>query len=311
MGTSKRDVEVKKAPEVGPKGPGFGSQREGPGQKRGAMDKPRYLQLYDQNERGSKMSKAEQLASDWFEKFNNHKMLFGFSAMLILTVCSIYFNMRLGRLSASPSDNTWYIMPLAYSFLDVAALVLAMAIFAGAVRGVMKFAASVWFAYLIGLSLFACLSCIIALDAQKASSGDAFKRQQLEIALAQANDNVKTWQRNVANTINHRSKFQRTLNDAIEKRDDLIYEISKLDSSTPSNQVVFEKMDPFMPAWIDQDMFKTLARLAFGIAMVLTPLLLTAVMAHVLGTSPAAKAQRSEAANDQKGSDNVKKLVQV
>jgi len=258
------------------------------------------------------MSKAEQLASDWFEKFNNHKMLFGFSAMLILTVCSIYFNMRLGRLSASPSDNTWYIMPLAYSFLDVAALVLAMAIFAGAVRGIMKFAASVWFTYLIALSLFACLSCIIALDAQKASSGDTFKRQQLEIALAQANDNVKTWQRNVANTINHRSKFQRTLNDAIEKRDDLIYEISKLDSSTPANQVVFEKMDPFMPAWIDQDMFKTLARLAFGIAMVITPLLLTAVMAHVLGTSPAAKAQRSEAANDQaERSDNVKKMVQV
>lgn len=231
------------------------------------------------------MSKAEALAQRWFHTFQNHRMLFGFSAMMILTACSIYFNFRLGQLNANPGDKTWYVMPLSYSFLDVAALVLAMVLFAGAIRGfILRVVSWAWFSYLVALSLFACLSCILALDAMSVSTGDAFKRQQLETALVQANRNVDTWQTNFERTEKHKSKFNARLNDAVDRRDKLINKISKLDSSTPPAQVVFEKVLPLMPAWMDEDMLKTYARLAFGVAMILTPLLLTGVLANVLGS---------------------------
>lgn len=231
------------------------------------------------------MSKAEALAQRWFHTFQNHRMLFGFSAMMILTACSIYFNFRLGQLNANPGDKTWYVMPLSYSFLDVAALVLAMVLFAGAIRGfILRVVSWAWFGYLVALSLFACLSCILALDAMSVSTGDAFKRHQLETALVQANRNVDTWQTNFERTEKHKSKFNARLNDAVDRRDDLIHQISKLDSSTPPAQVVFEKVLPLMPAWMDEDMLKTYARLAFGVAMILTPLLLTGVLANVLGS---------------------------
>lgn len=141
-------------------------------------------------------SKSEAIAHRWFTTFNNHKMLFGFGSMLLLTLCSIYFNMRLGRLNASPSDLTWWVMPASYSFLDVALLCIGMALFAHLITGFLKVVSWAWFAFLLSLSLWACLSCIIALDAEKSSSGDAFKRQQLELALNQANRNVDTWQTN-------------------------------------------------------------------------------------------------------------------
>ena len=238
------------------------------------------------------MSKAEALAQRWFHTFQNHRMLFGFSAMMILTACSIYFNFRLGQLNANPGDKTWYVMPLSYSFLDIAALVLAMVLFAGAIRGfILRVVSWAWFGYLVALSLFACLSCILALDAMSVSTGDAFKRQQLETALAQANRNVDTWQTNFERTEKHKSKFNARLNDAVDRRDDLIHQISKLDSSTPPAQIVFEKVLPLMPAWMDEDMLKTYARLAFGVAMILTPLLLTGVLANVLG--PGAMEEKS------------------
>jgi hypothetical protein len=230
-------------------------------------------------------SKAELLAQKWFNTFNEHKMLFGFGSMLLLTICSIYFNMRLGRLNASPSDLTWWVMPASYSFLDIALLCIGMALFAGAIRGLLWAVSWAWFAFLLTLSLWACLSCIVALDAEKASTGDAFKRQQLERSLATANGNVDTWARNVSLTIKHKSRFQDRLDQAIAQRDDLINQISRLDSSTPPSQVIFEKAEAFLPAWMDANMFKTISRLIFGIAMVCTPLVLAAILAQVLGRS--------------------------
>jgi len=227
-------------------------------------------------------SKAEKLAHKWFERFNDHKMLLLFLSMLCLTASSIYFNFRLGRLNASASDFTWYVMPLSYSFLDIALLCIGMALFAGVIRGLLKIISWVWFFFLLALSLFACLSCLIALDAEKASTGDAFKRQQLERALATANDSVDTWSRNVALTIKHKSRFQDRLDQAVYQRDNLIHEISKLDSSTPPAQMIFEKAESFLPVWMDGDMFKTLSRLIFGFAMVITPLILTAILSQVL-----------------------------
>jgi len=202
-------------------------------------------------------SKAEALAHKWFEIFNNHKMLLLFLSMMMLTVSSIYFNMRLGRLSASPSDFTWWVLPAAYSFLDIALLCIGLALFAGAIRGLLWMVSWVWFSFLLILSLWACLSCIIALDAEKASSGDAFKRQQLERALVDANDSVSTWKRNTALTIKHKTRFNETLREAIERRDSIVDEISKLDSSTPPNLIIFEKAEAFLPPWLDSDSFQT------------------------------------------------------
>lgn len=234
-------------------------------------------------------SKAEETANRWFTTFNEHKMLFGFGAMLILTLCSIYFNMRLGRLNASASDWTWWIMPASYSFLDIALLCIGMALFAGVITGFLWFVSWCWFYFLLGLSLFACLSCLIAMDAEKSSSGDSFKRQQLERSLATANSNVDTWSRNVQFTVKHKSRFQDRLDDAIEKRDAIVNEISRLDESTPPSQVIFEKAEAFLPVWMDGDMFKTLSRLVFGFAMVVTPLILAAVLTNVLGAPPKPK----------------------
>ena len=227
-------------------------------------------------------SKAERLAHKWFEIFNNHKMLLLFLSMLALTASSIYFNMRLGRLSASPSDLTWWVLPAAYSFLDIALLCIGLALFAGVIRGLLWVVSWSWFCFLLALSLWACLSCIIALDAEKASSGDAFKRQQLELALANANDQVATWQRNTNMTINHKSRFNKTLNEAIDRRDRIVNQISRLDASTPPNLVIFEKAEPFLPPWLDADTFQTLARMIFGFALVITPLVVGAVLSQVL-----------------------------
>jgi len=175
-------------------------------------------------------------------------------------------------------------MPLAYSFLDVAALVLAMCLFAGAIKPfLLRIAAWTWFSYLVTLSLFACLSCIIALDAQNAAVGDEFKRNELQQALVLAKANVATWTNNVDKTEKHKSNFQAKLDDAVSQRDDLIKQISKLDSTTPPSQVIFERGLAIMPVWMDEDQFRLYARLAFGFAMIITPLLLTGVLANVLG----------------------------
>lgn len=227
-------------------------------------------------------SKAEELARKWFEIFNNHKMLLLFLSMMMLTVSSIYFNMRLGRLSASPSDFTWWVLPAAYSFLDIALLCLGLALFAGVIRGILWGVSWCWFFFLLILSLWACLSCIIALDAEKSSSGDSFKRQQLERSLSDANNSVSTWQRNTALTIKHKTRFNETLNEAIDRRDSIVDEISKLDSSTPPNLIIFEKAEAFLPPWLDSDSFQTLARLIFGFALVITPLVVGAVLSQVL-----------------------------
>lgn len=227
-------------------------------------------------------SKAERLAHRWFEIFNNHKMLLLFLSMLMLTGSSIYFNMRLGRLSASPADLTWWVLPAAYSFLDIALLCIGLALFAGVIRGLLWVVSWVWFVFLLMLSLWACLSCIIALDAEKASSGDSFKRQQLERALADANDSVSTWKRNTALTIKHKTRFNDTLNDEIKKRDRIVKEISKLDATTPPNLIIFEKAEVFLPVWLDSESFQTLARLVFGFALVITPLVVGAVLSQVL-----------------------------
>ena len=230
------------------------------------------------------MSKAERIAQKWFHKFNEHRMLFGFSAMLILTACSIYFNFRLGELNANPGDKTSIVMPLSYSFLDVSALVLAMCLFGGLIRsGILKLFSAAWFGYLVALSLFACLSCIIALDAKNSAHGDDFRRAELVEALAVAKANVETWQSNVDKTVKHKSRFQAQLNAAINERDDLINKVSRMDQATPASQTVFEVALPFMPVWMDEDQFRLLARLAFGVAMIITPLVLTGVLAHVLG----------------------------
>lgn len=230
------------------------------------------------------MSKAEALAQYWFHKFNNSRMLFGFASLLILTTCSIYFNFKLGEMNSNQADATSWVMPLSYSFLDVSALVLAMCLFAGLIKGfLLRVVSWAWFGYLVSLSLFACLSYIIALDSMKASSGDEFKRQQLEMALVQANKNVDTWQNNFEKTERHKSKFQSKLDAAIEQRDIYIQQISKLDSSTPPSQVIFERGLAIMPVWMDEDQFRLFARLAFGVAMIITPLLLTGVLVNVLG----------------------------
>jgi len=239
------------------------------------------------------MSRAETLARRGFEIFENHRMLFGFGSLIILTVCSIYFNFVLGKLNSNPNDGTSIAMPLSYSFLDVANLVLLMCLFAGAIRGVvLRAVAWTWAGYLTTLSLFACLSCILALDAINASSGDDFKRQQLQTALNQANASVATWQTNVERTTAYKSRFQGQLDSAIDDRDRLTKEIAKLDAVTPPSQVVFEKMLPLLPAWMDEEMFRTLARLAFGIAMIITPLILTGVLSNVFGRRESEGEQR-------------------
>lgn len=231
------------------------------------------------------MSRSERMAKKWFHWFNNNRMLFGFISLITLTACSIYFNFKLGQLNSNPSDYTSIVMPLAYSFLDVAALAFAMVLFAGLIRGgILNLFTWAWFGYLVTLSLFACLSCIIALDAQNASSGDEFKRQKLEAALVNAEKNVATWQNNVDKTEKHKSRFQDRLDEAYARQDDLIAEISKLDASTPAAQVIFESGLAFMPAWMDEDQFRLFARMAFGIAMIITPLLLTGVLANILGS---------------------------
>jgi len=228
-------------------------------------------------------SKAEAIAQAGFNAFNQHRIFFGFSSMLILTACSIYYNFRLGQLNSSPSDLTRIVMPLSYSFLDIALLALAMVLFANLIKNViLSILGWAWFSYLLTLSLFACLSCILALDAQKTSSGDAFKRDQLTISLAKANDSVETWSNNVKNADKFKSKHQGKLEEVTEYRDDLIKQIAKLDASTPSSQVVFSAGLAFMPRWMDEDQFRLYARLAFGFAMIITPLLLTAVLVNIL-----------------------------
>jgi len=229
------------------------------------------------------MSKAELAAKKLMIAFNQHRMLLAFVSMAILTIGSIYFNFRLGQLNADYSDMTWYIMPLCYSFLDVALLVTAMCVFGGIIKGLlMKLFSVAWGSYLLALSLFACLSCIIALDAQKSSSGDEFRRGKLERALAQAEDNVATWQTNFERTEKHKSRFQDRLDHATAERDRLIHEISKMDSSTPPSQVIFEAAMPFLPVWIDDaDQFRLMARLSFGFAMIITPLFMGALLSNV------------------------------
>lgn len=248
------------------------------------------------------MSNADRHTEKWFKLFNDHKLLLGFGSMMILTVCSIYFNMRLGQLNSNVNDWTWLIMPLSYSFLDIALLCISMALFAGVITGVLWFVSWLWFGFLLTLSLFACLSCIIALDAQQTATGDDFLRNQYNQELAVANQAVATWTRNVKLAVNHKTRHQETLDQKIKERDAITKKISKLnDDFVPASQVVFEKLQPFLPAWCDADVAKTISRLAFGIAMIITPLLLSGILMNA--TSQPRRPTNSSANDESEGVD--------
>ena len=95
------------------------------------------------------------------------------------------------------------------------------------------------------------------------------------------------------------------MDDAVAQRDNLVDRIAQLDSSTPPAQVIFEKFESFLPAWMSADMFKTLARLIFGIAMVCTPLVLAAILAQVLGShSPQPRRRQPRPQNTVSPSEN-------
>lgn len=232
-------------------------------------------------------SKTNELARAGYVWFSNHRMLLGFSMMIALTASSIYFNIQLGVLNSDAATWSRWIMPASYSFLDVSLLVLFMCLFAGAIKNFfIWFSAAGWALVLLCLSLFACVSYILAIDETKSSHGSAFEVEQKKSALAEANEQVATAQHAYNTTERYKKRRKNELEEAKEYRDNLIEDIKMLEKATPPALAIFDVLATQIDYKKTPEELKFWARLIFGFAIIITPLILTAVLSDVFGRDP-------------------------
>ena len=232
------------------------------------------------------LNTAPQRAANWlFRHFRSWRALAFLAVIIVLTVISIRFNYALGELMAS-DELTRELFPAGFGSLDVAALLLASWLTIKGAPFTRKLIAWTWFAYLLSLSVFACMSFVLASDARLAQSGyDAMRDSKIR-ALQQAEQEVETAQRNYNITTNYKQLRKAELLHAQQYRDKLIKDVGKLDSDNPHiSMAIFYKASALLNHRIEPEILATVMRMAWSLALVLSPFVLVGLVAFELGST--------------------------
>lgn len=229
--------------------------------------------------------KPEQVAVWLYDHLSSYRGLLGLLVIAGLTIVSIAFNYQLGKITASDPLSK-QLLPLGFALLDGGCLFLAGYVGIKSRSLFLKTIAWGWFLFLLSLSLWACASFTVAVDAQiNKSSTDQLidaKHQDLEAAQKQ----IKIWQNKLANTSLYNRAYQRELDQITLRRDGLLSEISALRrDNPPPSLAIYYKINPLLPWQLSPEQLASIVRFVWSAALVVTPLLLTLLVSAGIETS--------------------------
>lgn len=229
---------------------------------------------------------APQRAAHWlFHHFRSWRALAFLAVITVLSAISIRFNYALGQLMAS-DQLTRELFPAGFGTLDVCALLLASWITIRGAPFIRKAIAWTWFSFLLTLSIFACMAFVIASDARLAQSGYDTMRDSKVRALQQAEQEVQVAQRNYESTTNYKQLRKAELLHAQQYRDQLIKDVGRLDSDNPHvSQAIFFRIAALLDFKYEPEEISTVVRMAWSLALVLSPFVMVALLAFELGST--------------------------
>lgn len=234
----------------------------------------------------------ERIALGLFKFASNWRLLLAFVLILSLTAISITFNVLLGNLSGA-DDISKTILPVGYALLDLSALFLSGYIGMKAFSLWRKLFAWLWFSFLLCLSLWAAASFTLAIDSMTQNQDIERSIDQKRSEVISLNSDVDLWQTNVANTVNHRTRYQQTLEDIQHRRLMASDELQAMEMNLPKpTMAIYNMTAPLLG--VTPETLQTIVRLLWAGALTLSPLvimlLISAEKPSTTTTPPSKKA---------------------
>lgn len=237
-------------------------------------------------------SKPELTALWLFEKAGNWRTLLAFMLIASLTIISITFNISLGRLSGVDSISK-ILLPTGYALLDLSALFLSGYIGVNSSSMWRKLAAWLWFGFLLSLSLWAAASFTLAVDAKAHNVDLEHSIDQKRTEMIALNSDVDLWRTNVSNTVNHRSRYQQTL-ESIQNRQLMASdELYALEQNLPKpTMAIYDMIAPLLG--LTPETLNTIVRLLWAGALTLSPLVIMVLVSGDIGLQHPQKKRKLE-----------------
>lgn len=259
-----------------------------------------------QDTKPDQRSKPEQWAEWLFKTCGSWRNILAFALVVALTYISIRFNYELGKLSAV-DETSQALLPNGYALLDLSVLFLSGYVGLKSRSAVRKLIAWVWFAFLLGLSLWAAAAFTMSVDYRQSLAPLDAQIAQKRSALETQRASVETWQRNVAESVRYKTKHQATLSREQIKETLLAGELAHLEAQrVPPAQIIYERAAPYVG--IDPATLQLSIRLLWAAALTLSPIVLVLLVAVEFGLVRTGGGNDNELTPDPKptGSDDGK-----
>jgi len=246
----------------------------------------------------SRTKSKPELAAIWlFEKAGNWRTLLAFMLIASLTIISITFNVSLGRLSGVDSISK-ILLPTGYALLDLSALFLSGYIGVNSSSIWRKLTAWIWFGFLLCLSLWAAASFTLAVDTKTHNEDLEHSIGQKRTVLVALNSDVDIWRTNVANTVNHRSRYQQKLENIQSRQLIASDELHALEQSLPKpTMAIYDMIAPLLS--LTPETLNTIVRLLWAGALTLSPLVIMVLVSGDMGLKKPQKKQKLEREKEQ------------
>ena len=217
-------------------------------------------------------SKPEKLAFWLFKTSSSLRPLLGFALIGAIGFISLRFNYELGKLSAV-DDVSKQLLPFGYALLDICALFLSGLIGLKSRSQWRKACAWGWFLFLVCLSLWAAASFTLSIDSRLANTDLTHAIEQKKTVVDSLNKDVETWQKNVAEAVNFKSKHQNTLSQVQARQQTASDELHSLESQLVAPAMaIYDKTAPLVG--VSSETLNLFVRLLWAAALTLSPLVL-------------------------------------
>ena len=237
-------------------------------------------------------SKPERVATWLFEKAGNWRTLLAFVLIALLTLISITFNISLGQLSAVDTTSK-LLLPTGYALLDLSALFLSGYIGVNSSSLWRKVPAWLWFGFLMFLSLWAAASFTVAIDTKTLNNDLERSIAQKRVELDALNSDVELWRANVANTVNHRTRYQEKLEDIQSRQLKVSNDLHEMEGKLPKpTMAIYEITAPLLN--LTPNTLNTIVRLLWASALTLSPLVIMILVAGELSSKKISKPRKEE-----------------
>ena len=241
----------------------------------------------------SRTQSKPELAAQWlFISAGQFRNLLAFALITALTVISITFNIELGKLAAVDEVSS-RLLPSGYALLDLGTLFLSSYVGIKNNSTGFKILGRGWFIFLLCLSLWAAASFTLSVDARAASSDILHAIEQKTIEVESLNADVKTWQANVAEAVNFKTKHQNTLNQVQAKQLQAADELHTLESNLPNpTMAIYQLIAPVFG--VQPTVLNTLVRLLWAAALTLSPIVIMLLIGTEFTSKKAVKNRQDE-----------------